>query len=314
MQKKNSMTNLSAIARNALEANSAEYVNLIEETTKLLASEKGQMGNLTIQGRLITIKPLGEAIVIGDLHGDLESLVHILKTSKFIENATKNKNALLVFLGDYGDRGTYSPEIYYIALKLKQLFPEKTVLMRGNHEGPDDLLAHPHDLPQNLQERFGKEGSVVYSKIRELFCHLYTAVIIDERYVMIHGGVPSQASSLQDLKHTHLEHPEKRLLEEILWSDPNDNIKGTYPSPRGAGKLFGEDVTKKFLNMLDVSVLIRGHEPSPNGFKINHDGKILTLFSRKGPPYFNSSAAYLQLDLSLKLKNAYKLMPYIQSF
>jgi len=308
------MTYLFTIVRNALEANSAEYINLIEESTKLLASEKGQIGNLTIQGRLINAKPLGEAIVVGDLHGDLESLVYILKTSKFIENAAKNKDTLLVFLGDYGDRGIYSPEVYYTVLKLKQLYPEKTVLMRGNHEGPDDMLAHPHDLPQNLQEKFGEDDSKVYLKIRELFHHLYTAVIIDERYVMIHGGVPSQISSLQDLRHAHTEHLRKRHLEEILWSDPKDSIKGTCSSPRGAGKLFGEDVTQRFLDMLNVSVLIRGHEPSPNGFKINHDGKILTLFSRKGPPYFNSSAAYLQLDLFPKPKNAYELMSYIHSF
>lgn len=310
----NNMTNLAEMTRKALKTNSAEYISLIEESTKLLASEKERTGNLGIEGRLVRVKASGEAIVIGDLHGDLESLVCMLKASAFIEKATQNKEILLVFLGDYGDRGANSPEVYYLVLKLKQLFPQKIVLMRGNHEGPDDLLAYPHDLPENLQTRFGEEGLVVYSKIRELFPYLYNAVVVDEIYVMVHGGVPSSASSLEDLIFAHSKHPKERYLEEILWSDPDETIKGTCPSPRGAGRFFGEDVTQKFLSTLDVKMLIRGHEPAQNGFKISHNGKILTLFSRKGPPYFNSSAAYLQLGLSLKLQNAYELVPYIHKF
>jgi diadenosine tetraphosphatase ApaH/serine/threonine PP2A family protein phosphatase len=308
------MTDLAEMARKALEADSTEYISLIEKAAKLLALEKGQTGNLSIEGRLVNVKASAEAIVVGDLHGDLESLVYILNTSGFVEKASQDKEILLIFLGDYGDRGIYSPEVYYLVLKLKQLFPQKIVLMRGNHEGPDDLLAYPHDLPENLRARFGEEGSVVYSKIRKLFPYLYNAVVVDEIYVMVHGGVPSSVSSIEDLIFAHLKHPKERHLEEILWSDPDETIKGTYPSPRGAGRFFGEDVTQKFLSMLGVKILIRGHEPAQNGFKISHNGKILTLFSRKGSPYFNSLAAYLQLDLSLKPRNVYELMPYIHKF
>ncbi len=308
------MPNLTEIARQALEATSKEYISLIEESIQLLAPETGQKGRWSVEGRLVGAKPSGEAIVVGDVHGDLESLVYILKTSEFIEKASQDMEVLLVFLGDYGDRGPYSPEVYHVVLKLKRLFPQKVVLMRGNHEGPDDLLAYPHDLPENLQERFGKDGVAVYSKIRELFQHLHTAVLVEGLCVMIHGGVPSGASSLEDLAYAHLRHPKERHLEEVLWNDPADNLKGTYPSPRGAGKLFGEDVTKKFLDLLGVKTLIRGHEPAQEGFKISHNGKVLTLFSRKGPPYFNSSAAYLQFDLPAKPKNAYELEPHIRKF
>jgi diadenosine tetraphosphatase ApaH/serine/threonine PP2A family protein phosphatase len=311
----NAMMNLTEIVRRALDADSKEYINLIEESTQLLASEKGQIESLSIEGRLVKMKPSGEAVIVGDLHGDLESLVYIAKTSGFMEKAAQGKEVFLVFLGDYGDRGPFSPEVYYVVLKLKQLYPQRVVLMRGNHEGPDDLLASPHDLPENLRERFGEEeGPVVYFKIRELFRTLYVAVIVKELCVMIHGGVPSQASSLDDLKYAHLKHPKEEHLEEMLWSDPNETIRGTVPSPRGAGRLYGEDVTQKLLNMLNVKMLIRGHEPAQEGFKINHHGKVLTLFSRKGSPYFNSSAAYLQLHLSSNPKNTNELLPYILKF
>ncbi len=307
------MANLTEIAGRAIKADSSEYIRLIEETTKLLASEKGQIGDLDIQGRLVEVKSFGEIVVIGDLHGDLESFVYILKDSSFMEKAA-SRNSLLVFLGDYGDRGLYSPEVYYIVLKLKHLFPQNVVLMRGNHEGPEDLMASPHDLPENMEARFGEESTGVYSKIRAMFPNFHSAVVVNEFCVLIHGGVPSQANSIEDLKYAHLKHPRENYLEEILWSDPSDDIKGIRPSPRGAGKLFGEDVTQNFLEMLGVKTLIRGHEPAEKGFKINHNGRVLTLFSRKGAPYFNTSAAYLHLDLALKPKNAYGLRPYIRVF
>lgn len=308
------MTEFAEIVRQAFKTDSAGYTCLIEETAELLASEEGQIGSLHISGRLVEAQPIGEAIVVGDLHGDLNSLRYLVENSAFIEKATQNKEILLIFLGDYGDRGVSSPEVYFSALTLKQQFPQKVVLLRGNHEGPDDLLAHPHDLPDNLRMKFGGEGSTIYLKIRELFSYLNLGVVVEGRCVIIHGGVPSSASSLDDLKLAHISHPITRHFEEILWSDPSETTKGTLPSSRGAGRLFGEDVTAKFLNMLNVKLLIRGHEPVPNGFKISHNGKILTLFSRKGAPYFNSFAAYLHFNLSMELRNAYSLSPYTHQF
>jgi protein phosphatase len=262
-------------------------------------------------GRLVNVQPMHEMIIVGDIHGDLESLGYILKNSGFMKKTSEGEEIFLVFLGDYGDRGFYSPEVYYVVLKLKEMFPENIVLMRGNHEGPKDLLAYPHDLPIHLHRKFGEAGVDVYAKLSKLFSYLYSAVLVEGRYILLHGGVPSRASTIDDLAYAHEKHPHETHLEEILWSDPNDSIMGTYPSPRGAGKLFGKDVTEKFLKMLNINVLIRGHEPSSEGFKMNHDGKVLTLFSRKGPPYHNEYGAYLQLNLSEILENAKQLQRYI---
>jgi len=139
-------------------------------------------------------------------------------------------------------------------------------------------------------------------------------VLIDERYILLHGGAPSQASTIDDVAYAHEKHPLERHLEEILWSDPFEGIKGTYPSPRGAGKLFGENVTDKLLELFNVKVLIRGHEPSGDGFKTNHRGKVITIFSRRGPPYYNDYGAYLHLDISQKVENAKQLLQGICKF
>ena len=103
-------------------------------------------------------------------------------------------------------------------------------------------------------------------------------------------------------------------MEELLWNDPDEQAHGVFPSPRGAGNLFGKTVTQEVLAKLNVKILIRGHEPAGEGYKINHDGKILTLFSRKGPPYFNTYGAYLDMPLAEKFENANQLLPYIHKF
>ena len=298
----------------ALKVGSNDFLKLLEDTIRLLADENGLVGRLRVNGRLVSAPPTGEAIVVGDIHGDLQSLRHILNDSGFMDRAREGEETFLLFLGDYGDRGPYSPEVYYVILKLKMLFSDKVVLMRGNHEGPEDLLAYPHDLPYYLERKFGAEGQKVYHKLSELFSYLYTSVIINERYVFFHGGVPSKASSIDDIAYANEKHPRETHFEEILWSDPIENLRGTYASPRGAGRLFGEDVTYKVLKMFNVKAIIRGHEPCENGFKINHGGKILTLFSRKGEPYYNQHGAYLKLNLSEIVENVQQLRQYIHIF
>jgi protein phosphatase len=310
----NNNPKISQLAKAALEAEANEFTCLAEEVTSLLSKETGKIGKMHIKGKLITLEPHGEAAIIGDIHGDLESLVYILNDSDFLEKAKRQEDIMLIFLGDYGDRGLYSVEVYYVILKLKQMFPEKVVLMRGNHEGPEDLLAYPHDLPFQFQQRFGKQGGAVYARVRTLFNQLYNAVLVENRFILIHGGFPTSARSIDDLAYAHERHSRETFLEEMLWNDPEETISGMFPSSRGAGKLFGSDVTAVFLGMFKVNALVRGHEPCGEGFKLNHGGRVLTLFSRKGEPYFNEHGAYLRLNLSLEIKDAEELLPWIRQF
>ena len=302
------------IIKEALEVQYDEFARTIEEATKMLCSEDGDLGNFQVIGRLAQLKSTGEALVVGDLHGDIESCFDILKQSDFLNKLSRKSDALLIFLGDYGDRGESSKEVYYTVLKLKLLFPKQVVLMRGNHEGPDDLLASPHNLPLEFQMKFGEKWEEAYTKIRELFKCLYTAVHVEKRCLMIHGGLPTQAKTILDLAYAHKNHPKQTFLEEMLWSDPNEIVSETCASPRGAGKLFGKKVTKEILERFNVRFLIRGHEPCHEGFKIDHEGMVLTLFSRKGPPYFNAHGAYLEFELSKKFENAEQLITCIRQF
>jgi diadenosine tetraphosphatase ApaH/serine/threonine PP2A family protein phosphatase len=306
--------NFSTVFKEVKAVQSRGFIKILDDAIALLRGENGKIGNLTISELLVKLEPLGEALVIGDLHGDLESLITILDNSAFVQKMAASKDATVIFLGDYGDRGAQSAEVYYVILRLKLAFPEQVILLRGNHEGPEDLMASPHDLPVNFQARFKENWATVYSKVRELFPYLYNAVLVKERYLMVHGGLSPEIASPQDVANASLTHPKEEFLEDLLWSDPNDTIQNVSYSPRGAGKLFGKNVTDQVLRKLGVNVLIRGHEPCHEGFKLNHDGKVLTLFSRRGAPYFNAYGAYLQVPLSEKFESARQLVPWIHKF
>jgi serine/threonine-protein phosphatase 5 len=81
------------------------------------------------------------------------------------------------------------------------------------------------------------------------------------------GGLPlldqPEVDELRKIDRTvKLPPPSKRegdskRIEEILWSDPKEDITGIEPSSRGAGLNFGADVTETFLERNNLSLLIR---------------------------------------------------------
>ncbi len=221
-------------------------------------------------------------IIVGDLHGDLDALETILDKTRFFD-----KYALtIIFLGDYGDRGKESVEVYHLILNLKIRFPDRIILLRGNHECLELPFA-PHDLPNMLYDKFGSKAEIIYDTLKELFELLHHTLILNDQYLVLHGGVPIDISSRDDFVG-------RGALEQILWNDPRDEIKGYMPSWRGYGYYFGRDITAKALKATKTARVIRAHEPC-NGYKINHNGLIITIFSCK-IPYGNEQGAYLSID------------------
>lgn len=305
---------LSQIVKRAFEVSGEDFLEIVDATTELLHRENGLVGRFEVKGRFVTVRPEGSAVLIGDLHGDLESLVEILNLANVLRRMRDDDAFCLIFLGDYGDRGLHSAEVYYVVLTLKLLFPKQTILLRGNHEVSEpQLVAVPHDLPSQLRSRFGN-GEEVYEGLKRLFPVLYNAVLVSNRYLIVHAGLSASMVTVHDLACAKIGDSSQGLLEDMLWSDPDDTIKGMEPSPRGAGKLFGEDITREVLRRFEARLAIRGHESSDDGFKMNHRGKVLTLFSRKGAPYFNTFGAYLDIELAKNVSSAEQLIPFIHRF
>lgn len=85
--------------------------------------------------------PTGRCVVtvVGDLHGDLADLTEILKITGY-----PNPNNILIFNGDFVDRGVCGVEVLSTILALKAVHPRWVYINRGNHE--DEQLAKAYEF------------------------------------------------------------------------------------------------------------------------------------------------------------------------
>jgi diadenosine tetraphosphatase ApaH/serine/threonine PP2A family protein phosphatase len=292
------------LAEQAKNANATEFVQIIRRADYVL---EGNIQNKCRVDRpeyngLLEVCDLENLVIIGDLHGDSGSLFQILSDIDY-EHFLSNPLNKLVFLGDYIDRGSDSISVVYSICYLKSEYPDSVILMRGNHEAPAEFPFSPHDFPYDLKEQYGKDWRKIYKEILSLFKKLTLASVINHRLLLVHGGVPTQEGSASNFRQLiasgHINQASNSVVEEILWNDPRQIFegKGYQRSSRGYGRYFGPKVTRSWLQATGTKAIIRGHEPC-QGFKLDHDDTVMTLFSCSDI-YDNSSAAYLQLNSTI---------------
>ncbi len=282
-------------------------MNVLENATAAIEKERqiGYINGGTVNTQVVELDSIpDELVLIGDIHGDLQSLLWVLKDIDF-ETKLTNPNNKLIFLGDYVDRGSNSIGVLYIVCYLKQKFPNSVILMRGNHEAPVEFPFSSHDLPLKLTVQYGhKMAKSIYSnKIIPLFRLLSLIVLIPKQLLIVHGGLPTGEDLIQRIRSgnylgsvVHDPCINSAAMEEILWNDPMEHIDSALDweySRRGYGKHFGITVSERWLNASSSKLVIRGHEPC-QGYKINHQGMILTLFSCK-EAYPGFQAAYIKV-------------------
>lgn len=211
----------------------------------------------------------GDCLIVGDIHGDVDSVRAAL--------GMLGKGLSVIFLGDYVDRGPYQLDSIHVLLKEKLRRKDRLVMLRGNHES----------RTMNLYYGFLDAVRMFYSdKLYERFLDAFSAmpvsVLIDGRALCIHGGIAEGLESIEQLRKLPKgEHdPEDRLLLQVLWNDPSEDVRWFGPSYRGYGiRVFGRDALESFLANNGLSVLIRSHEPQPDGFRFMFEGKLLNIFS-----------------------------------
>lgn len=238
-------------------------------------------------------RPRGPLAFIGDLHGDYATLREILR---ILEDNDVLDNGLVVFLGDYVDRGPPEGQVgvlYELAM-LKSSLGSRVVILRGNHEPPRSLEPVPHDYPGALRRLYPQQAGDIYSASRRLFDEMPHAAVVRGLALALHAGPPTFGFERGLLGYLASDRSDVKALIEILWNDPDEVVEYAAPNYiRGVGSLWGRKVTEKALEVVGAKVIVRGHEPVSSGFKLNHGGRVVTVFSRLGPPYFNEEASIL---------------------
>ena len=108
---------------------------------------------------------------IGDIHGRLDLLHEVmLKIREDVNSLSEKKDIMLVFLGDYIDRGMQSREVIDYLITLSAQTEYQCNFLRGNHEAMLlDFLSYPKTLSA-WQNFGGLETLNSYGlRIRELF-------------------------------------------------------------------------------------------------------------------------------------------------
>lgn len=251
----------------------------------------------------LAIPDEGHYTVCGDVHGQFYDLLHIFEI-----NGRPSATNPYVFNGDFVDRGSFSLEVVTTLFALKAS-GAAIHLNRGNHE------------TKNMSKIYGFEGEVrhkhdatVLALFHECFQGLPLACVIEKKVFVTHGGLSSDDGvTLDDVRAVDRgrEPPDAGLMCDLLWSDPQA-ADGRSPSKRGVGLSFGPDVTKRFLEKNDLSLVVRSHEVRDQGYELEHGGLLVTVFS--APNYcdaMGNKGAFLHLDKGLEPKfTTYDAVPH----
>lgn len=211
-------------------------------------------------------------IVVGDLHGDFASFVSALDIQR------EKPGSYILFLGDYGDRGTKGIEITEALIKLSR--EPGVVALKGNHEEyPDSGIplwgSTGLNLISEVERKRGNWEKYFKETLQPFYNRLPIAALLPGKLLFVHGGISNEIKELDNLKH-----PTCEISMEVLWNDPGETL-GVQHSTRGYGKKFGQDISATVLKKLRVIALVRGHEPTlaQAGPNVIHDGMVVTISS-----------------------------------
>jgi serine/threonine-protein phosphatase 5 len=252
----------------------------------------------------ITIPENGSLVVCGDVHGQYYDLLNIFKLA-----GPPSETNLYLFNGDFVDRGSFSAEVILTLFAYKLLYPKHFFMARGNHESR--TMNRMYGFEGEIKKKYSEQAYEVFA---EIFCLLPLAHVINKKILVLHGGLFSKDGvTLEDIKKIDRkrEPPEEGLMTDILWADPQPT-PGRGPSKRGVGYSFGPDVTERFLRENNLDLLIRSHEVKEQGYEIEANGKLITVFS--APNYCDqvgNKGAFIRLKSDLKPQfTTYEAVPH----
>ena len=235
-----SSKNLSTIERNYLEKLIENLYNgefPPEDTVKDLINKAKEI--FINEGNVQTVH--APVTICGDIHGQFYDLVELFD----IGGRCPDTNYL--FMGDYVDRGYQSIETLSLLLCLKIRYPTRIFLTRGNHESSE--ITQLYGFYDECIKKYNNAN--IWKSFTELFNLLPLAAIIDNKIFCLHGGLSPDISTIDQIRELERKKdvPNSGPMCDLLWSDPEERT-GWGVSPRGAGYIFGGDVSKKFINFV----------------------------------------------------------------
>jgi serine/threonine-protein phosphatase PP1 catalytic subunit len=141
-----------------------------------------------------------------------------------------------------------------LAYKVK--FPENFFLLRGNHECAS--INRIYGFYDECKRRYNIK---LWKTFTEAFNCLPIAAVIDEKILCMHGGLSPELNNLEQLKRFQrpMDVPDQGLLCDLLWSDPDKDVRGWGENERGVSFTFGSEIIATFLRKHDLDLICRAH-------------------------------------------------------
>ncbi|MGB9862096.1 MAG: metallophosphoesterase family protein [Candidatus Bipolaricaulaceae bacterium] len=209
--------------------------------------------------RLVRLPPERTAVFVGDTHGDREATEEVLR--RYFDD-----QHVLVFLGDYVDRGPDSVGNLTVLMRAKIAHPERIFLLMGNHEAWAVAPFTPADFWRSLDP---KEEKILAETLSLLpFAALHPAGVL-----AVHGALPD-VDDVEEINEIALGSANWR---KMTWGDWVDG-PGYCLDPGFFGRpAYGRDYFFAVMERLRLKALVRAHQPDAPLFLFG--GRCLTLFT-----------------------------------
>ncbi|CAM8990495.1 hypothetical protein QQ045_008647 [Rhodiola kirilowii] len=229
--------------------------------------------------------------ICGDIHGQFPDLLRMFEYGGFPPSSN------YLFLGDYVDRGKQSIETICLLLAYKIKYKENFFLLRGNHECAS--INRIYGFYDECKRRFNVR---LWKTFTDCFNCLPVAALIDEKILCMHGGLSPNLENLDQIRNIArpVDIPDQGLLCDLLWADPDKDIKGWGENDRGVSHTFGPDKVVEFLRKHDLDLICRAHQVVEDGYEFFAQRRLVTIFS--APNYcgeFDNAGSLMSVDDSL---------------
>ncbi len=250
-------------------------------------------------GKLVELPKKGKAIVVTDIHGNLDDYDSYID----IWEEYRNLNNYFIITGDFihamGKKDDKSVEILD-SVKHYWENNENFYPLIGNNEWStiSNMSVYKGNMNQSvnfkelLKERFGSSWEKKLEEYQKFFKKLPIAIRTDNKVFISHAGPPRNIKTLDEIinivDHGYINNDN---LYQILWNREDDYTK--------------EDLIS-FLRAVKCNAMIVGHTPV-DGVKLINDKQLIVSSS-----YSQGKKEYIELDLREKINDARDMLKMVK--
>ena len=267
------------------------------------------------ENKMVFIPGNSKTVIASDLHGSKKCLDTFLLQTFFKpdDGILYQENHQATFLGDYVDRGMCSLETLITVLELKRRYPNKVVLLQGNHESDFRRLAEQYresfcDTAFSSLDETHKKGILDAIEARFQAMPLATLILNENPILCVHGG-PNPTVPLQKISDILNSEPivkEEGILfsregiiamgyttNTLTWGCPIDNPQKQIHGNCYMGRWrYGKQSTDELKAIEITGGLVRGHS---HFNRVELDGFSHTICSTGGSDILDVAPCYKQI-------------------